>query len=285
MWRKPSIRLAPHNAFSGRGAPRAFSAQREAPDFTWGLALPSVAARSVLGGSIADSTVATRKSRPFLGQSQTFKTHATAVSWRKQHVSRDRLQRPTIPTSSDTMDDTVAAAADPDPALLTTIQQQAQELQQLSNENAVLRQALALRSGDVPTISASTPRFSGEPTKLREFLDALTVYFAFRPTQFSHDRTKVGYLISALSGPALAWATPMVSSNDPVLSDYSAFVTRFKQMFSRPGLEALAEEALCDIQQGSQDVLQYITRFRQLAAETTWVELSSSRTTNGEEKE
>ncbi|KAJ1199016.1 hypothetical protein NDU88_002854 [Pleurodeles waltl] len=170
------------------------------------------------------------------------------------------------------MDNTVAAAADPEQSLLTTIQQQAQELQQLRNENAALRQALALRTSDVPTISASTPCFSGEPTKLREFLDALTVYFAFRPTQFSHDRTKVGYLISALSGPALAWATPMVSSNDPVLSDYSTFVSRFKQMFSRPGLEASAEEALCDIQQGSQDVLQYITRFRQLAAETTWVE-------------
>ncbi|KAJ1215323.1 hypothetical protein NDU88_002932 [Pleurodeles waltl] len=187
-------------------------------------------------------------------------------------MSRDRLQRQTIPTSSNTMEDTVVAAADPDQALLTTIQQQAQELQQLRSENAALRQALAFRSGDVPTLSASTHRFSGEPTKLREFLDSLTVYFAFRPTQFSHDRTKVGYLISALSGPALAWATPMVSSNDPVLSDYSAFVNRFKLMFSRPGLEASAEEALCDIHQGSQDVLQYITRFRQLAAETTWVE-------------
>ncbi|KAJ1148903.1 hypothetical protein NDU88_001727, partial [Pleurodeles waltl] len=92
---------------------------------------------------------------------------------------------------------------------------------QLRSENAALRQALAFRSGDVPTLSTSTHRFSGEPTKLREFLDSLTVYFAFQPTQFSHDRTRVGYLISALSGPALAWATPMVSSNDPVLSDYS----------------------------------------------------------------
>ncbi|XP_069099580.1 protein LDOC1-like [Pleurodeles waltl] len=133
------------------------------------------------------------------------------------------------------MDDTVAAAADPHQALLATIQQQAQELQQLRNENADLRQALAFRSAEVPTVSTSTPRFSGEPTKLREFLDALTVYFAFRPTQLSHDKTKVGYLISALSGPALAWATPLVSSNDPVLSDYPAFVNWFKQMFSHPG--------------------------------------------------
>ncbi|KAJ1184545.1 hypothetical protein NDU88_001351 [Pleurodeles waltl] len=41
-------------------------------------------------------------------------------------------------------------------------------------------------------------------------------------------------------------------------------------MFERPGLEV--KEALCDIQQGNQDVLQCITRYKQLAAETTWVE-------------
>ncbi|XP_069068795.1 protein LDOC1-like [Pleurodeles waltl] len=166
------------------------------------------------------------------------------------------------------MDDTVVAAADPDQSVLATIQQQAQELQQLRNENAALRQALAFRSTDVPTVLTSTPRFSGEPTKLQEFLDALTVHFAFRPTQFSHAKTKVGYVISALSSPALAWVTPIVASNDPVLSDYPAFVNCFKQMFGHPGLDASTEEALCDIQQGSQDVLQYNTRFRQLAAET-----------------
>ncbi|XP_069072067.1 protein LDOC1-like [Pleurodeles waltl] len=143
--------------------------------------------------------------------------------------------------------------------LLLTIQQQAQELQQLQTENTAFRQALASKVTDVPTISATTPRFSGDPNKLREFLDALTVYFAFRPSQFTQDKTKVGYLISALSGPALAWATPLVTSNDSSLSNYSAFIATFKQMFERPGLESSAEEALCDIQQGSQDVLQYIT--------------------------
>ncbi|XP_069059567.1 protein LDOC1-like [Pleurodeles waltl] len=117
------------------------------------------------------------------------------------------------------MEDTAMGAADPNQSLLITIQQEAQELQQLRNENVALRQALASRSTDVPTVSTTTPRFSGDPNKLREFLDALTVYFAFRPTQFSQDITKVGYLISALSGPALAWATPIVASNDPVLSD------------------------------------------------------------------
>ncbi|XP_069068780.1 protein LDOC1-like [Pleurodeles waltl] len=161
------------------------------------------------------------------------------------------------------MEDTATAAADANQSLLVTIQQQAQELQQLRNENVALRQTLASRSTDVPTVSTTTPRFSGDPNKLREFLDALTVYFAFRSTQFSQDKSKVVYLISALLGPALAWATPIVASNDPVLSDYSAFVNRFKQMFELPGLEVSAEEALCDIQQGTQDVLQYITCFRQ----------------------
>ncbi|KAJ1185055.1 hypothetical protein NDU88_001850 [Pleurodeles waltl] len=89
--------------------------------------------------------------------------------------------------------------------------------------------------------------------------------------KFAQDKTKVGYLISALSGPALAWATPLVAANYPMSSDYSAFLTAFKQMFVRPGLKASAEEALCDVQQGNQDVLQYITRFRQPAAETPWL--------------
>ncbi|KAJ1124445.1 hypothetical protein NDU88_002906 [Pleurodeles waltl] len=156
--------------------------------------------------------------------------------------------------------------------LLLMIQQQAQELQQLRTENTAFRQALASRATDVPTVSSTTPRFSGDPNKLREFLGALKVYFAFRPSQFMQDKTKVGYLTSALSRPALAWATPLVTGNDPSLSNYSSFVAAFKQMFERPGLESSAEEALCDIQEGSQDVLQYITRFRQLAAETSWVE-------------
>ncbi|KAJ1198064.1 hypothetical protein NDU88_001908 [Pleurodeles waltl] len=169
------------------------------------------------------------------------------------------------------MDNPVANTEPSSQTLLMTIQQQAQELQQLRTENTVYRQAFASRT-TVPSVSATTPRFSGDPNKLREFLDALTVYFAFRPSQFVQDRTKVGYLNSALSGPALAWATPLVTRNDPCLSNYSTFVTTFKQMFERPGLEASAEEALCDIQQGNQDVLQYITRFRQLAAETSWVE-------------
>ncbi|XP_069057782.1 protein LDOC1-like [Pleurodeles waltl] len=112
--------------------------------------------------------------------------------------------------------------------LLLTIQQQAQELQQLRTENTVFRQAFASRTTDVPTVSVTTPRFSGDLNKLQEFLDALMVYFAFRPLQFMQDKTKVGYLMSALSGPASAWATPLVTSNDPSLSNYSSFVTAFK---------------------------------------------------------
>ena len=82
----------------------------------------------------------------------------------------------------------------------------------------------------------------------------------------------VGYLISALSGPALAWVTPLVATEDPSLVDYSLILVNLKQMFERPDFQSSVEEALCDIQQGSQDVLTYITRFRHLADEITWVE-------------
>ena len=79
-------------------------------------------------------------------------------------------------------------------------------------------------------------------------------------------------MISALSGPALAWATPLVATDDSSLGNFPLFLTNFKQMFERPNLQSSAEEALCDILQGSQDVLTYITQFRYLAAKTTWVE-------------
>ncbi|XP_069083611.1 retrotransposon Gag-like protein 6 [Pleurodeles waltl] len=151
-------------------------------------------------------------------------------------------------------------------AMLQTVQQQPQELQQLRAENTALRQVLSSRSMDVPPVSTATPQYSGDPSKIKEFLDIFMVFFAFRLLQFSSNKAKVGYLISVLSGLALAWATPLVSAEDTVLHNYPAFCKLFKQMFERPGLEAAAEEALCDIQQGTQDVLQYITRFKQLAA-------------------
>ncbi|KAJ1130406.1 hypothetical protein NDU88_008759 [Pleurodeles waltl] len=170
------------------------------------------------------------------------------------------------------MEDPQGEASEKAQAMLQTVQQQAQELQQLRAENTALRLVLSSRSMDIQPVSATIPRYSGDPLKMKEFLDALAVFFAFLPLQFSSDKAKVDYLISALSGPALAWSTPLVSADDPVLANYSTFLAVFKQMFERPGVEAAAEEALCDIHQGNQDVLKYITRFKQLAAETSWVE-------------
>ncbi|XP_069075334.1 protein LDOC1-like [Pleurodeles waltl] len=115
-------------------------------------------------------------------------------------------------------------------SMLHTIQQQTQELQ-LCTENTALRQALVSRSSDVPAISVSTPLYSGDPNNLKEFRDSLMVYFAFRPSQFTQDTTKIGYLISSLSGTALAWATPLVAANDQIISNYSDFLQAFKQMF------------------------------------------------------
>ncbi|XP_069063526.1 protein LDOC1-like [Pleurodeles waltl] len=147
-------------------------------------------------------------------------------------------------------------------SMLHTVQQQAQESPQLRTENTALRQALTSQLMDIPPVSTSTPRYSRDPHKVKEILDSLKVFFDFRPFQFSSDIAKVVYLISALSGSAQAWVTPLVSTEDPVLSDYPVFFKLFKQMFEQPGLEAAAEEALCNIQHYNQDVLQYMTRFK-----------------------
>ncbi|XP_069495556.1 protein LDOC1-like [Ambystoma mexicanum] len=140
-----------------------------------------------------------------------------------------------------------------------------QEMQQIKAENTVLRQIVAdreLRSTDLPPMPLSSGRFDGSATHLKEFLEACNVQFTFRPSTFSTDLSKVGLVISNLTGNALAWANPLVTSDDPVLRDWKMFLERFKQAFERPEIRYLAGEELLEVHQGQMDLYSYITKFK-----------------------
>ncbi|XP_069488951.1 protein LDOC1-like [Ambystoma mexicanum] len=107
-----------------------------------------------------------------------------------------------------------------------------QEVQNLKVENNVLRQLVANRephSSDLPSMPLSSVKFDGTPKLLQEFIKACNVHFAFRPTTFSTDLSKVGFVISNMTGNALAWANPLVTTDDPVLRDWEAFLTKLKR--------------------------------------------------------
>ncbi|XP_069502376.1 protein LDOC1-like [Ambystoma mexicanum] len=106
--------------------------------------------------------------------------------------------------------------------LVAAAQSLNQEVQNLKVENSALRQLVANRgptSTDLPPMALSSGKFDGTPKHLKEFIESCNVHFAFHPTTFSSDLSKVGFVISNMTGNALDWANPLVTADDPVLRD------------------------------------------------------------------
>ncbi|XP_069470003.1 protein LDOC1-like [Ambystoma mexicanum] len=142
--------------------------------------------------------------------------------------------------------------------LVAAVQGLTLEVQNLKTENTVLRQMVTAREPtptDLPPMALSSGKYDGSPKKLEEFIEACTIHFAFRPHAYASEQARVGYMISHMTGNALAWATPLVTAKDPVLHDYDGFLNLFKQTFERPEISYGACEELLDIHQGAMDLL------------------------------
>ncbi|XP_069494426.1 protein LDOC1-like [Ambystoma mexicanum] len=140
-----------------------------------------------------------------------------------------------------------------------------QEMQNLKMENTVFRQLVANReprSTDLPPMPLSSGKFDGTSKHLKEFIEACNIQFAFSHTTYSTDFSKVGFVISNLTGNALAWANPLVTADESVLRDWRAFLEKFKQVFERTEIKYMACEELLEVHQGQMDPLSYITKFK-----------------------
>ncbi|XP_069495567.1 protein LDOC1-like [Ambystoma mexicanum] len=154
--------------------------------------------------------------------------------------------------------------------LVAAVQNLNLEVQNLNCANATLQQQMTERerpSADLPTLPFVSGKFDGTPKRVKEFLDACNLHFSFHTHTYSSDHAKVGFMITHMTGNALAWATPLVKQTDPVLQDYSTFKTLIQQTFLRTETTFLATEDLLDIRQGSTNLLSYMTSFKKVAAE------------------
>ncbi|XP_069470136.1 putative zinc finger protein 286B [Ambystoma mexicanum] len=157
--------------------------------------------------------------------------------------------------------------------LMRGMQELTTEVQNLKAENAALKQLVLSRDSATKEsilLGGIVDNYDRSAKTLRGFLDSCLVHFTFKPYYFSTPRAKVGFIISHLSGNALTWATPFVNSGDALLDNYDGFIQALKAMFDRPEQVFSAQERLLDFQQGSQDMLTYVTRFKQLAKEADW---------------
>lgn len=111
------------------------------------------------------------------------------------------------------------------------------------------------------------PRYDGDPKACRVFLNPCIIHFEVLAHQFSSDRAKIAFIISLLSGEALAWATPLWERRDPLMFDILQFLAAFRKVFEEPGHASSAASSLLLLRQGNSTVGQYAIQFRILASE------------------
>ncbi|XP_045695352.1 protein LDOC1 isoform X2 [Phyllostomus hastatus] len=96
----------------------------------------------------------------------------------------------------------------------------------------VCERATLLRQVRPPSCPVPFPEtFSGESSRLPEFIVQTTSYMLVNENRFCNDAMKVAFLISLLTGEAEEWVVPYIEMDSPILSDYQAFLEELKQCF------------------------------------------------------
>lgn len=125
-------------------------------------------------------------------------------------------------------------------------------------------------TSSVPLKLPLPEKFSGDTEDCRGFLNVCRLHFRNNPGAFNSSSAKVTFVISLLKGKALAWVSPYLERNDPLLQDADRFLASLQTVFDKLDRASTAECSLLDIQQGTRTVAQYAIEFRTLAAETKW---------------
>lgn len=119
---------------------------------------------------------------------------------------------------------------------------------------------------------AAPERFQGDPDKYRTFINQCKLHFLCRPTSFPDATSKAAFLLSHLTGTAAAWANPLLESNSPMLYDFDLLVVEMSRIFDTRHKVQSRDLELLDLHQGKGTLIEYLMRFNQLSAETSWPE-------------
>jgi hypothetical protein len=147
---------------------------------------------------------------------------------------------------------------------------QADQNADLSSQISQLR---ALSSGNQLAPAPRSPgalklplpeKYDGKRHLFRQFINSIKLHFSVSTDQFPNDVAKTAFVASLLRGSALDWITPYLEQQDPILSSWQDFESRFKAMFDDPHRAKTAVTKLTQLRQGRRPVVAYAAEFRRI---------------------
>ncbi len=165
--------------------------------------------------------------------------------------------------------------------LLSAFQQLQQDNIGLHEANKNLQGAVSQLQNSLQNASPRPPsnlppkislpdKFDGSRSKYRGFVNQVRLYICMQPGQYPSDDVQVGLLGTLLTGPALAWFSPLMENFDPLLDDFNAFLKEFEATFGNSDKVRIAATKIRALSQGSRPASTYASEFRQIACDLNW---------------
>ncbi len=124
------------------------------------------------------------------------------------------------------------------------------------------------------SLMARPAPFTCSAEECNGFLLQCTLTIDLHSHMFPTDQSKIAFLITSLTGPALQWAETILNQAGPASQTFYHFLAHFREVFgSSPGDSSVGEQ-LFQLRQGSMPIHQYSLKFRNLAAASGWNEPS-----------
>lgn len=115
-------------------------------------------------------------------------------------------------------------------------------------------------------------RYGGEFGLCRGFLSQCLIFFKSQPSRFTTEESRVAFILSLLTGAALAWADPLIRAQSPIMDNSQVLMKEMALIFDHDLSGKEAATRLTKMVQGRQSVAEFSISFRALAAGTGWAD-------------
>ncbi|KAK3537210.1 hypothetical protein QTP70_003042, partial [Hemibagrus guttatus] len=143
-----------------------------------------------------------------------------------------------------------------------------------------LRSASLAAPRDLPAARGESPRlalpdkFEGSADRCRGFLRQCEVFFLHQPGMYREEETQCALVMSLLTGRALERASAVWDADPQIRSSFAYFSGMIREVFEYPAGGKDISVQLMELGQGSDTAADNAIKFRTLAAQSGWNDVS-----------